>query len=237
MADFDNYISGLLDQVKGLFGQQQKFNQPSSVSVPARPADNRIISPGTYTAPLHGTWHSSGGFTYQPNPTHPQGHMGIDLRASGGTPVYPLTSGIVSNVGTDPKGGNVVNINHAHDIRSYYAHLSTVSVHKGDKVDTNTIIGTVGNSGNASHTFPHLHFQVWVNGQITDPARFFSVPPYSNLSLEEKRRGLWLSDNAKQEAMNFSMKKHLLNRRAAFSEEINKLVTLSSFYEKCCKRS
>lgn len=232
--DFGQYINGLIQQVTRLFGGKSQFSESVGVGKPGA-QEHPISSPGGYTAPIHGTWHSSGGFTYQPNSTHPKGHMGVDMRAPAGTPVYPLTSGVVSSVGTDPMGGNVVNVQHPDNVKTYYAHLSTARVQKGDKVDTNTVLGTVGNTGNASHTFPHLHFQVWKDGQIQDPARFFSVPPYTNLSAEEKRRGPWLSEQAKREAEAFNMKDHVAQRRVAFSGEVNKLLVLSHQYYKITK--
>lgn len=228
--DFNELYNQLQSEIQGLFGSKQKFNAPSAAPGASQPSQNVIPSSGGYTAPIHDEWHSSGGFTYQPNPTHPKGHMGVDLRAPGGTPVYPMAPGIVSNVGTDPMGGNVVNIQHADNVRTYYAHLSTVRAQKGDKVNTNTIIGTVGNTGNASHTVPHLHFQVWRDGQIQDPAKFFNVPAYTNLTPQEKQRGPWLSEQAKQEAEAFNMKDHVTNRRVAFSKEIDRLLKLASRY-------
>jgi murein DD-endopeptidase MepM/ murein hydrolase activator NlpD len=140
-----------------------------------------------FKAPIHGDWASSGGFTYQTTSSHPKGHMGVDMRAAMGTPVYPLADGIVSYAGTDPLGGNVVNVQHENGLRTYYAHLSSINVEKGQKVSTNDVLGTVGMSGNAAHTVPHLHFQVWQNGQIQDPANFFSVPAYTDERTDKKQ--------------------------------------------------
>ena len=214
-----------------MFGGRQSYTRPLQQSQ----QEPQTAPPGQFVAPIHGTWHSSGGFTYQPNPTHPKGHMGVDMRAPAGTPVYPLAPGVVSNVGTDPMGGNVVNVNHPGNVRTYYAHLSTVRVQKGDKVNLETVLGTVGNTGNASHTFPHLHFQVWKDGQITDPARFFSVPQYTNLSAEEKANP-WVSEQAKQEAQAFNMKDHLASRRSAFASEVAKLSKIADEYYILAKR-
>lgn len=232
--DFSSFVNDLINEVKGLFGSKQQYAPRTPASTPAA-GEKPISSPEGYTAPIHGTWHSSGGFTYQPNPTHPKGHMGVDMRVPAGTPVYPLADGVVSNVGTDPMGGNVVNVQHGGNVRTYYAHLSTARVQKGDKVTTDSVLGTVGNTGNASHTFPHLHFQVWRDGQITDPAQFFSVPQYTNLSAEEQRQGPWLSEQAKQEAQAFNMKEHVQQRAVAFSRECDKLLKLAYQYSKITK--
>lgn len=229
--DIESLFSQIVNEVKGLFGSKQRYNAPSG-QPQAKPAEQFMGSPGAYTPPIHGDWASSGGFTYQPNPTHPKGHMGVDMRVPGGTPVHPMAPGVVSSVGTDPMGGNVVNIQHGNGVRTYYAHLSTVSAQKGDRVDTSSVIGTVGNTGNASHTVPHLHFQVWHDNQIQDPAKYFSVPAYTNLSAQEQRQGPWLSPEAKQQAEAFNMKDHLEQRRVAFSRDVEKLVVLAHKYQK-----
>ncbi len=234
-SDIESNLTELVEEIKGLFGGKQQFNAPRAPSA-QKPSENATPSPGGYTAPIHGEWHSSGGFDLTgKRPNGRVGHQGVDMRAPAGTPIYPLADGTVTGVGTDPLGGNVVNIQHANGVRSYYAHLSTVTAQKGDKVTTNTTIGNVGNTGNASHTHPHLHFQVWKDNQIQDPAKFFSVPAYTDLSVAEKQRGPWLSEQAKQEAQAFNMKEHVANRRTAFSKEIDRLLKLSFQYSKIVK--
>jgi murein DD-endopeptidase MepM/ murein hydrolase activator NlpD len=144
---------------------------------------------GGFQSPIKSSWRTSGIFDpVSIRPNGKKGHFGVDMRAPEGTSIYPFLPGIVTNVGTDPSGGNVINIQHGNGFRTYYAHLSGFNVNKGDKVDNNTVIGSVGNSGNAMHTFPHLHFQVWKNNQIQNPANFFTVPSYTDVSADERRQ-------------------------------------------------
>jgi murein DD-endopeptidase MepM/ murein hydrolase activator NlpD len=144
---------------------------------------------GSYQSPIKSDWRTSGVFDpVSVRPNGSKGHFGVDMRAPEGTSIYPFLPGMVTNVGTDPKGGNVINIEHDNGFRTYYAHLSGFNVNKGDKVDNNTVIGNVGKTGNAMHTFPHLHFQVWKNNQIQDPASFFTVPPYTDTSTDERKQ-------------------------------------------------
>lgn len=104
------------------------------------------------------------------NPTHPTGHQGVDIRARKGAPVYPIGPGVVTKAGSSGIGGNTVTVSHENGkVVSYYAHLDQISVSQGQEVDKNTEIGTVGNTGNAKYTAPHLHYQVSVNGSIIDP--------------------------------------------------------------------
>lgn len=113
------------------------------------------------------------------NKTHPNGHQGIDIAAPKGTYIYPLTDGVVSRVANEAKGGLAVYINHSNGYRSFYTHLNSANVKVGDKVTKNTVIGTVGNSGNARGTSPHVHFQVWKNNQIINPATLFDFKKYN----------------------------------------------------------
>lgn len=225
----DSIISNLIEQVKGLFGGTKQQSLPHTTT--------NIPAGNIYQSPIHGDWHSSGGFDLTSRrPNGRVGHQGVDMRTAAGTPIYSLTSGVVSGVGVDPVGGNVINIQHPDNVRTYYAHLSTVKVQKGDKVDANTIIGTVGSTGNARGTFPHLHFQVWKDGQITDPAKFFSVPKYTDLSAKEKQQGPWLSPQAKQDAESFNMKEHLAKKRTAFSQDSDQLLKLSFEFQRLTKK-
>lgn len=228
MVTDDPELEQLLQQVKQMFQSQKISPQSAELS-----EDSEDAAPSGYQAPIKGTFFNSGGFsTVSPNPRHPQGHMGVDMRAAGGTPIYPMAPGVVTNVGTNPKGGNVVNIQHADNVRTYYAHMATAKVHKGDKVDYNTVIGTVGTSGNAASTWPHLHFQVWKDNQIQDPAHFFSIPKYTNPDQKEKQQGQWVSEQARQEARQFNMGEHNANRRVAISDRASELVRIATAYRK-----
>jgi len=223
MADEFN-ISEVLNTLKRLF-------QGRSV-----PSVTQNSNQGSgFQAPLKGEWRNSGNYSpgIATDKRHPTGHFGIDMRAPGGTAVYPMAPGTVTNVGLDPKGGNVVNIDHGNGIKTYYAHLGTIRVHKGDKVSNDTVIGTVGDTGNAKGTTPHVHFQVWRDGQLQNPGNFFSVPKYTNLNLKVEKQ--WLP-GAKEEAMAWSMKDHVQQKRMAFSQDCRTLNKVASeFYKLCCK--
>lgn len=180
--------------------------------------------------PIRGTYYNSGDFS--PNTAtdknHPNGHQGVDLRAAAGTAIYPVLPGTVTNVGTSSKGGNTVTVVHANGFRSYYAHCSTVKVQKGDKVNHDTVIATVGDSGNAKGTPPHLHFQLWKNEGLVNPASYISVPRFTKVNKDEK---FWLSEKAKEEDKDFSMKSHLSSRQA-FSQQVKKLASVIDLYYK-----
>jgi murein DD-endopeptidase MepM/ murein hydrolase activator NlpD len=93
-------------------------------------------------------------------------HEGIDIFVRRGTPVYSATSGYVWRVGENELGGNFVATIGAGGVRYYYAHLHTVAsgIEVGDEITPDTVLGFVGNSGNATGTPPHLHFGMYTSG-------------------------------------------------------------------------
>ena len=99
-------------------------------------------------------------------------HRGVDIFASRGTPVLSASDGVVTRAETTPVGGNVVWVSDAsRSVRLYYAHLDSHSVERGQQVKVGEQLGTVGNTGNARTTPPHLHFGVYARGAV-DPAPF-----------------------------------------------------------------
>ena len=95
-------------------------------------------------------------------------HEGQDIFAARGTPVYAATAGFVYRVDTTERGGRVVWIAGAGGRRYYYAHLeSWADISEGVAVNTDTVLGYVGNSGNALTTPPHLHFGIYSGSRRT----------------------------------------------------------------------
>ncbi len=92
-------------------------------------------------------------------------HEGVDIFAPRGTPILAPTDGHISRV-TDTKiGGKVVWMFDFRRGHSYYfAHLDSQMVHIGQHVQQGDVLGTVGNTGNAISTPPHLHFGIYQTG-------------------------------------------------------------------------
>jgi murein DD-endopeptidase MepM/ murein hydrolase activator NlpD len=218
----DTDLDNLITEVAQLFNNKESFNPSNSSNL------DQFVS--QFQAPIKGVFYNSGDFSpgIATDTRHSKGHDGVDLRATGGTPVYPMTIGVVSNVGSSSVGGNTISIVHPSGIKTYYAHLGTIKVHKGDKVNLNSIIGTVGDSGNAKGTFPHIHFQVWKNGKLENPANYFHIPAYTPAS---KKEVAWLSEEEKEKAKSFNMINHLNNHKLAFSKEVEKLLKLAHQYK------
>lgn len=100
-------------------------------------------------------------------------HMGIDLGAPRGTPVAAVGPGTISYArGGFEKCGTGVKINHGGGFESVYCHLDSIAggLQTGGTVRRGQTIGTVGNTGNARTTGPHLHFEIRRNGTSLNPA-------------------------------------------------------------------
>lgn len=96
-------------------------------------------------------------------------HDGIDLRAAVGTPVRAALSGTVYEVNhgavQNCQYGKWVLVKHANGLATLYAHLSDISVSKGQTVTTGKVLGNSGMTGYA--TGPHLHFTVYAGDAVS----------------------------------------------------------------------
>jgi murein DD-endopeptidase MepM/ murein hydrolase activator NlpD len=105
-----------------------------------------------------------------------QPHLGIDLAADIGTPVYATADGRVSSVGRDPGLGKMIIISHLSGYTTVYGHLSLAKVVSGQPVKRGQLIGAVGNTGYC--TGPHLHYEVHFQGQPKNPLNYILSSPY-----------------------------------------------------------
>ncbi len=99
-------------------------------------------------------------------------HNGLDIGGAQGQGIWSSKEGEVILAGWNGGYGNAVIVMHAGGITSLYAHMSQIDVRVGEKVETGELIGLVGSTGLS--TGPHLHFEVRVNGNLTDPRPFLS---------------------------------------------------------------
>ncbi len=95
---------------------------------------------------------------------YPHWHRGVDLVGPyPGCPVYPAQPGHVQFTGADPTGNYVIVLQDDQTWAAYW-HLATWTCTRGDRVDNTTQIGTMGNTGGASSTGYHTHFEVEAPG-------------------------------------------------------------------------
>ncbi len=96
-------------------------------------------------------------------------HLGNDLAAAEGTQIYAAADGVVRYAGTHSSYGNYVRVLHSDGDESLYAHMQYVFVRSGQPVTAGQVLGTVGETGNA--TGPHLHFEILHQGIRYDPSQ------------------------------------------------------------------
>ena len=94
-------------------------------------------------------------------------HPGLDIAVDIGTPVYAAAMGTVEMAGWNGGYGQYVKIRHGNGYGSAYGHMSGIAVRTGQQVRKGEIIGFVGSTGYS--TGPHLHFEVFVDGENIDP--------------------------------------------------------------------
>jgi len=94
-------------------------------------------------------------------------HSGLDISGDRGQPVFATADGVVGYTGWNGDYGNMVTIDHGFGLVTRYAHLSTMLVRPGDRVERGQTIGQIGTTGRV--TGPHLHYELLVNGQLADP--------------------------------------------------------------------
>lgn len=95
-------------------------------------------------------------------------HNGIDIGVPMGTPVACAMDGTVSATGYSSTMGKYVNITHPGGWSTLYAHMSSIAVQPGQYVSQGKRLGLSGNTGYS--TGPHLHFTVYKNGKMVNPA-------------------------------------------------------------------
>lgn len=95
-------------------------------------------------------------------------HEGVDIFAPRGTPVVASMHGRITRVQETPLGGRVVWLR-TRVGSLYYAHLERQLVQRGERVQPGDTLGTVGNTGNARTTPPHLHFGIYTGAGAVDP--------------------------------------------------------------------
>ncbi|HEX6085110.1 MAG TPA: M23 family metallopeptidase [Thermoanaerobaculia bacterium] len=132
---------------------------PQQLPVPVR---------GVRRSQLRNTWGAprSGG----------RAHQGIDIFAPRGREIVSTTRGLVVTVGQNALGGRIVRVLGPGGHWHYYAHLEQFGpIAEGELIAEGTVLGTVGDSGNARGTPPHLHYGIYrFRGGALNPFVFLS---------------------------------------------------------------
>lgn len=95
-------------------------------------------------------------------------HNGIDIADQMNAPIMAAQNGVVTDAYYNRGGyGNLVIIQHGEGVKTYYAHLSQMTVVEGQQVRQGEVIGYMGRTGYA--TGSHLHFEIHINNKPVNP--------------------------------------------------------------------
>ena len=98
-------------------------------------------------------------------------HYGVDIVMPENSPVHSISEGIVVFSEWTSATGFVIIIKHLNGLTSIYKHNSSIVKNQGDRVGTGEIIAFTGNTGELT-TGPHLHFELWYQGEPVDPQSY-----------------------------------------------------------------
>ena len=134
-------------------------------------ADVPFIGVDGFCSPIGAGWESvvTSEFGYRSDPFtgETRGHTGIDLAVPTGTPIRAALPGTVTVSQYNSSYGYYVIIDHGNGLSTLYGHNSRLLAQVGQTVEAGDIISLSGSTGRS--TGPHLHFEVRVNGERTNP--------------------------------------------------------------------
>jgi|GEM_PF-831336 len=164
---------------------QPPAQQPPAAQPPATHGGNTWPAPGNFTVNRADKPGEGDGEFGTSRGDGSRQHKGIDIQGRVGDPIESFGPGRVIFSGQMQGYGNTVVIQHDNGLQTLYGHLDSRSVAVGAQVTENTVIGTMGRSGNTpSQGDTHLHFEVRENsngvvlgGQAVDPRKYLEFPP------------------------------------------------------------
>ncbi len=131
-------------------------------------ANGESARKGLMRTPVDGARLTSGfGMRFHPLLAYSRMHQGVDFGARHGAPIYAAATGKVIFAAYHGGHGNYVKLQHSNGLATAYAHMSKFAVRNGQQVNQGQVIGYVGSTGVS--TGPHLHYEVWLKGRVTNP--------------------------------------------------------------------
>ena len=135
-------------------------------------AEAPFIGADGFCSPIGAGWESvvtsEFGNRIDPFTGQRKGHTGMDLAVPTGTPIRAALPGTVTTAAYDQGGyGYYIMIDHGNGLSTLYGHNSQLLAQVGQTVEAGDIISLSGSTGRS--TGPHLHFEVRVNGERTNP--------------------------------------------------------------------
>lgn len=168
-------VGGPFVAVKGADGLFERDLAAAQSAVATLDGLRRALPTTPLRKPLSGDLQLTSTFGYRTDPFfgRPALHSGVDLREEYGASVRATAAGVVAAAGPNGGYGNMVEVDHGGGLSTRYAHLSAISVAPGQQLAPGAIVGKVGSTGRS--TGPHLHYEVRMDGEAVDPARFLKA--------------------------------------------------------------
>jgi len=170
ILDANNLLSDTIlpGQVLFIPGAQMDANEFNRAF--RRDAGRRAETPIIF--PVGGKITVTSGYGWREDPVRPvpgekRFHRGVDFIGKMGDPIKAAMKGTVLHIDNNPNLGNFIILKHDNGYQTLYAHLSAYSVKAGDTVSQGQEIGKIGATGYT--TGPHLHYEVFRNGNRVDP--------------------------------------------------------------------
>lgn len=148
--------------------EQQVINETTKM---LKPYTNEKVTIGKYFYDYKAeSTKQENSITYHDN-TYIQ-NSGIDYILEEAFDIVSVLDGTVTSVTTDDLLGKIVEIKHNNNYVTVYQSLSTVNVKKGDTVTAGQIIGKSGTNEIDKDMGNHLHFELYIKGQVVDPTLY-----------------------------------------------------------------
>ena len=199
----ENFISKLSDQEKSIQAQIDEYNTRfaeinSEILAIARDGIDTQYIGGELAWPVPGYTRISSKYGMR---THPitgvyKLHTGVDIGAPLGANFIAANDGIVTKAGYNGAYGNMVIIDHGGGVSTLYAHGSEILVQVGQTVKRGDAILKVGSTGYS--TGPHAHFEVRLNGVVTDPMPYITNGLVPSTQTEQEKQ----DNNTTEETQN-----------------------------------
>ncbi|MBR3691106.1 MAG: peptidoglycan DD-metalloendopeptidase family protein [Clostridia bacterium] len=180
-SEADRLLSQLSSQVTAnkenlieLEKEEEKVAKEIAAAAKAAAGKKQYVG-GTFSWPLPGYTRISSYFGMRVHPITKKYklHTGIDLPAPKGTAILSANYGTVIKAQYNTAYGNFVMVDHGGGKVTLYAHMSKMSVKKGDEVAKNQKLGEVGTTGYS--TGNHLHFEIIINGSQVNPLNYYTL--------------------------------------------------------------
>ncbi|MBE9476880.1 MAG: peptidoglycan DD-metalloendopeptidase family protein [Proteobacteria bacterium] len=125
--------------------------------------------------PIRGSYRYTSGFGGRRDPKNGgwRQHNGTDMAGPRGTKIVATADGVISFAGRLSGYGRLVKIKHRQGFETFYAHLNSINVKKGQKVSRGDKIGAMGNSGRS--TGVHLHYEIRIDGKPVNAIKYIKA--------------------------------------------------------------